>query len=319
MSKKSMTPLTLGKRSRNDELEDADMTPTNPSKRLMTALPTTPRRSPRDRLRKWDVDRLSPRHKIFKDNSPHLSRSDLSKKWMDDLDIFFNPLTPMASQTTKSSRVSQGSCTTLGSLSSKTSNESLQAQPNNVRPKRQRRSPINPHQVMVDPHYIPQIGEEDDDYGILGSGRVREYSAPSTGNKKRNVAAAFDEPTPTAGEGINNTRPQAAKRQRTTSSDSSQAKLINSNAKFPPTIRQLEMMERDSLKKQGSKVIKPILPHAQAGKDHVGPEASWLNTWFSKLPSSRVQRKVEVVTKKMKKLKVGGQMSGESCVRKLAL
>ncbi|KAL8807881.1 MAG: hypothetical protein Q9200_004494 [Gallowayella weberi] len=321
-----------------------------------------------------------------------MDRFDRAKKWMNDIEAWFNPLFPTASQTTRSPSGSQSTWTPFGSQSSKTSNESLQAQPKNVRPKRQRCSQVSDiRREMFDPTWMPRIWEEDD---LIGLRRVQENGAQSTRNKKRDIAAAFDEPTSTAGEDVSNTRPHVAKRQRTRSSGSSQAELITSSStagadnrntrprvtkrerarraellasslKFPPSIRQVEMMERDrSLKMRGSKVIKPFLPNAHktpaqvdpflvsahgerslnppapctrphpprfydntstarlsthGGKDHVATEGNWLEKWFSTLPSSRVPPTVVHVTKKMKNLKVGGQMSGECCGPRWAL
>ncbi|KAL8682047.1 MAG: hypothetical protein Q9186_001836 [Xanthomendoza sp. 1 TL-2023] len=313
MSETSTTRSTLGKRSRNDQLDDGHESPTNPSKRPMTTPPATPR-SPRNRRSKCDVDRLSPRHQIFKNHSPHMSPSGSAMRWINELDAFFNPsLSSMASQTTKSSPSRQRPWTTPGSQSTGSSNEPFQVQPNNSRPKRQRYSQVDTRQLMSNPTYLPQIGEDDYDYGFLRPVKIQESSAPSTRSKKRGAAELLAESAPAASEDTDNTRPQPAKRQRTTSSGSSQAKLITSSSKFPPTIKQLEMMERDSsLKNRRLKIIKPALPDAYVGKGYVAPEGSWLDTWFSMLPSSRVQRKIEDTTEKMRKLKVGGRMNGDS-------
>lgn len=281
----------------------------------MLTPPTTPDRSSRGSRPKWDVDRLSPRHQIFKRHQTSTFGS--SARWFEELDALLNPSPGRsASQTTGSPLGSDRFWTSAGSQSTGSSKTSSQPQTDSSQSERQRRSPEDSRRVMYDRTYIPPIGGDDHDFNISCFDPLREKNATSTLSRKRGAAEALDEPMPLASDDHTSASgPQPAKRRLTTSSRFSSAKLP-SDSSFPPTIKELEKMERkSSLKSRRVKVTRPALVAAHNARDSSSPDDSWLNSWFLGLPSKRhgsLQGQIECTTEKMRKLKVSNRMCGES-------
>lgn len=314
------------------------------SKRIMPTPPTNPRHSPHGRRPKWDVDRLSPRHQIFKTKSASLDSHGKFARWMEDIEASFNPSlsspssrgleTLITSQNAGPPSESRSIRRAVSRRTPPTKPRTHQAELEAFRRERRESGKIDSRRAMVEDR-LPKIGEDDMDFVGLCDQGSPDSSAASTTSKKRGAEEALDEPMPDAPKDINIARPQPTKRQRansggttsarTSSSGSSSArrptsssssvtksslksslaKISTSASKLLPTLKEVERMELKQ-RRPPPKGIHVVKPNQFM--DHALKGKELLNdvwhTFLAELPAGKLERKLDWTAEKLKSLKL---------------
>ena len=301
----------------------------------MTGLPASSRRSPSVRRPNWDVDRLSPRHRVFKTNSAGMSASGKFTRWMEEIEAFFNPSLfqssnqcPGPSTAGQAARRPSESRLIQCAMSRRpipTNPESHQAQLDAFRRERRKGSQIDPHQALTEDR-LPKIGEDDMDCVGIRPKKSQDNDATRMTSKKRDAAEALDEPMPLVTEDTNTASTQPGKRQRSdrrgfTSARSSISSSFSagsfssisncSSATSPsiwkplPTPRELERMESKQHRASPNlwRLTKPdqMTDHAHNGE---GLLTDVWYTWLAGLPSAGLERKIDSTGEKLRSLKL---------------
>ncbi|KAL8904831.1 MAG: hypothetical protein Q9171_006904 [Xanthocarpia ochracea] len=277
-----------------------------PPKRSMTGLPASPRHSPSGRRPKWDVDRLSLRHRVFKTNSASMSASGKFTGWMEEIEAFFNPSLFQSSD--------QGPGSSTARQAARSSSES-----------RLIRCAIDSHRALTEDR-LPKIGEDDMDCVGIRPMKSQDSDATSMTSKKRDGAEALDVPMPLVTEDTNTASTQPGKRQRSNRrgftsarspiSSSFSARSSSSNSNYSsatslsisnplPTPRELERMESKQHRPFPKlwRVSKPdqVRDHAHSGEVLLGDV--W-HTWLAGLPSTGSERTIDSTAEKLKSLEL---------------
>ncbi|KAI4280072.1 MAG: hypothetical protein L6R38_004738 [Xanthoria sp. 2 TBL-2021] len=310
----------------------------------MPTPPTTPRHLPRGRRPKWDVDRLSPRHQIFKTKNASLDSHGKFARWMENIEASFNPsLSPPSSRGLETLTTSQNARPPLESRSIRravsrrtppTKPRTHQAELEAFRQERRESGKIDSRRAMVEDR-IPKIGEDDMDFiGLYHQGSPDAASMSLT-SKKRGAEEALDEPMPDAPEGINIASPQTTKRQRSNSGGSSSArtsssssssarrpvssssfvkksslkfspaKISTSTSKLLPTLKEVERMELKQ-RRPSPKGTTVVKPNQFMDHAHKGKEMlnDVWHTFLAELPAGKLERKLDWTADKLKSLKL---------------
>ncbi|KAL8918416.1 MAG: hypothetical protein Q9172_005429 [Xanthocarpia lactea] len=307
----------------------------SPPKRSMTGIPASPGRSPSGRCPKWDVDRLSPRHRVFKTNIASMSASGKFTRWMEEIEASFNPSLfqssnqgPGPSTPRQAARPSSESRLIQSAVSRRpipTKSESHQAQLDAFRRERRQGSQIDPHRALAEDR-LPKIGEDDMDCVGIRPKKSQDSGATSITSKKRDAAEALDEPMPLVTEDANTASTQPGKRQRSnrrgftsarsSSSSSFSAKSFSSNSNYSsatspsiskplPTPRELEKMDSKQ-HRPSPKLWRVTKPDQMTNHTHSveGLLTDVWHTWLAGLPSAGLERKIGSTAEKLKGLEL---------------
>lgn len=187
------------------------------SKRIMIGPPSMPRSSTLGRRPRWDVDRQSPRHQIFKTRSVSTSPSGRGTRWMEEIEAFFNPsLSPPSTLANETLTGIQREVPAMESRrirravspgSAATKPQSYQAALEAFRKERREGAYVD-RRAMVEDHF-PQIGEEDIDFIGLDRQSLSGSSSATMTSNNRVAEGPLDEPMLVVPEDINTSNIQA--------------------------------------------------------------------------------------------------------------